>query len=114
MRSKLSEMPCRKLSSVCRRERARMPLLRQLEFVSVGQALRLPPPNPATEAVALQSRGGDARLEATAREILSSFGARKLASELRVEWNSRLKTCAGRADYRQKRICLNPKLREHP
>ena len=93
-----------------------MPLLRQLEFISVGQALSLPPPDPATEAVALQSRGVDAELdvEATAREILRSLGATKLASELRVEWNARLKTCAGRADYRSRLISLNPQLVHHP
>ena len=91
-----------------------MPLLRQLEFVSVGQALRLPTSSPATEAVALQPPGSDVRLEATARAILSLLGARKLARELRVEWNSRLKTAAGRADYRHKLISLNPRLFEHP
>ena len=91
-----------------------MPLLRQLEFISVGQALRLPPPDPATEAVAVPSRGLDVGLEATAREILRSLGATKLASELRVEWNARLKTCAGRADYRSRLISLNPQLVHHP
>ena len=89
-----------------------MPLLRQLEFISVGQALRLPPPDPATEAVAVPSRGLD--VEAAAREILRSLGATKLASELRVEWNARLKTCAGRADYRSKLISLNPQLVHNP
>ena len=82
-----------------------MPLLRQLEFVFeksglVGRALRLPNP-----AVALQT---------TARELLRSLGADRIANELGVEWNSRLKTAAGRADYRQKLIFLNPQLVEHP
>jgi SprT protein len=31
-----------------------------------------------------------------------------------VEWNSRLKTAAGRADYRQKLVSLNPRLFEYP
>jgi SprT protein len=94
-----------------------MPLLRQLEFafqIVVGQALRLPNPGTATGAVALQSRGRDVRLEANAKEILRALGATKLAGELRVEWNSRLKTAAGRADYRQKLISLNPRLSEYP
>jgi SprT protein len=94
-----------------------MPLLRQLEFASqmvVGRALRLPNPEMATGAVALQSRGRDVRLEANAKEILRALGATKLAGEVRVEWNSRLKTAAGRADYRQKLISLNPRLSEYP
>jgi SprT protein len=102
-----------------------MPLLRQLEFAfrstdilsveqpgvspgkltSVGQALRLPNPGPATGAVALQS---------TARDLLRSFGAARIADDLRVEWNSGLKTAAGRADYHEKLISLNPRLIEHP
>jgi predicted SprT family Zn-dependent metalloprotease len=52
-------------------------------------------------------------LETTARELLNSLGAKRIATELRVEWNSRLQTAAGRADYRQKLISLNPRLVEH-
>ncbi len=74
------------------------------EFVSVGQALRLPNSDTATEAVALQS---------TARNLLRAQGATRIASELRVEWNPRLKTAAGRADFREKLISLNPRLIEH-
>jgi len=105
-----------------------MPSLRQLEFAFeqfairvvetretiVGQALRLPVPKTATGAVALQLRGRYAALEKVARELLCSLGADRIASELRVEWNSRLQTAAGRADYREKLISLNPRLIEHP
>ncbi|HEX4637965.1 MAG TPA: SprT-like domain-containing protein [Chthoniobacterales bacterium] len=52
-------------------------------------------------------------LERQARELLRSLGADKLAREIRVEWNPRLKTCAGRADYREKLISLNPLLQNH-
>jgi predicted SprT family Zn-dependent metalloprotease len=75
----------------------------------VGQPLRLPicsPPvrlGPATDALALQS---------LARELLRALGAEKLAREVQVEWNPRMRTCAGRADYREKLISLNPLLRE--
>jgi SprT protein len=102
-----------------------MPLLRQLEFrfrstdilslgqpgvslgelTAVGQALRPPDPETATEAVALQS---------IARELLRSLGATRIANDLRVEWNPQLKTAAGRADYHEKLISLNPRLIEHP
>ncbi len=111
-----------------------MRLLRQLEFsfrnteivpvplpggsagesIDVGQALRLPSSNSATEAVALQFRGRDVSLEVKACVLLRSLGATRLARIIRVEWNARLKTCAGRADYRSKLILLNPQLLYHP
>jgi SprT protein len=105
-----------------------MPLLRQLEFafeqfatiVSVGQggvvaqALRLLNSETATGAVALQFRRRDLDLETKARELLRAHDANRIATQLRVEWNSRLKTAAGRADYSQKLISLNPRLSEHP
>ena len=108
--------------------RANMPLLRQLEFafeqfatrvfpgrnVVVGQALRLPHRETATDAIAPQSCGRDAKLETKARELLRSLGANRIAKEIRIEWNPRLKTAAGRADYRHKLISLNPQLLEHP
>jgi SprT protein len=106
-----------------------MPSLRQLEFAFqtvaaslwdasgvaiVGQPLRLPSGGSAGEAPALQSEQRDLALELQARELLRSLGANRIATELRVDWNSRLKTAAGRADYRQKSISLNPRLVEHP
>jgi predicted SprT family Zn-dependent metalloprotease len=94
-----------------------MRLLRQLEFAFqtvVGQALRLPNSKTATEAVAQHFGGKNVDLERRARELLCSCGAMRIARELRVEWNSRLQTAAGRADYRQKLISLNPQLFEHP
>jgi SprT protein len=87
-----------------------MRLLRQLEFVAVGQALRLPRLNLATEAVVLQARGRDVALEAKACELLRSLGAMHPAGLIRVQWNSRLKSAAGRADFREKLISLNPRL----
>ena len=100
-----------------------MPSLRQLEFefrstnllfvrppgVSPGElinesACKMPAGHTAETAVLLK----------TARELLRSLGAKRIATELRVECNSRLKTAAGRADYRQKLISLNPRLVEHP
>ena len=91
-----------------------MRLLRQLEFVLIGQALRLPKSEPASDALSLQFQGLDPDLERQARELLRTNGANRIAMELRVEWNSRLKTAAGRADCRQKLISLNPRLLEHP
>lgn len=52
----------------------------------------------------------DVCLESLARELLRTLGANELARKIRVEWNPRLKTCAGRADYREKLVSLNPLL----
>jgi SprT protein len=85
-----------------------MPLLRQLEFSfrNVAESLR--------DASPFAHRSGRIELETHARELLRSLGAARIGNELRVEWNLRLKTAAGRADYRQKLISLNPRLLEHP
>jgi predicted SprT family Zn-dependent metalloprotease len=57
--------------------------------------------------------GRDQALESQARELLRSLGANQLAREVHVEWNPRMRTAAGRADYREKLISLNPLLRDH-
>ena len=87
-----------------------MPSLRQLEFAFQTVAASL------WDASRFAQRSGyeTSDLEAKARQLLRSLGAKRIATELRVEWNSRLKTAAGRADYRQKLISLNPRLVEHP
>jgi predicted SprT family Zn-dependent metalloprotease len=100
-----------------------MPLLRQLEFafrstdiLSVGQ----PGVSPGESVIELAGKmpasptAETAVLLRIARELLSANGAARIAAELRVEWNSRLKSAAGRADYRQKLISLNPRLSEYP
>jgi SprT protein len=95
-----------------------MRLFKQLEFLVVGHALRLPVRagqavnRTASDALALQLRGRDHALEEKSKNLLRELGAAKLAREIRVEWNPRLKTAAGRADFRQKLISLNPLLRD--
>ncbi len=121
-----------------------MPLLRQLEFAfrstgilsasrtnsSCGEPVGRPgvPPGefviesagspqrvrPAAEKMPDGPTAETAVLLQTARELLRALGAARIATELCVEWNSRLKTTAGRADYRRKLISLNPRLFEHP
>jgi SprT protein len=90
--------------------RANMPSLRQLEFAFRTVAASL------WDASRFAQRSGykASDLEKKARQLLRSLGAKRIATELRVEWNSRLKTAAGRADHRQKLISLNPRLVEHP
>jgi len=57
--------------------------------------------------------GRDFGLEGKARRILEELGASELASALQVEWNARLFSAAGRADFRRQLISLNPRLHEH-
>jgi SprT protein len=97
-----------------------MPLLRQLEFafrtgVGIADRGRFGAAQVAgVTAPGYNNAKPNLNLEATARELLRSLGAARIAGQLRVEWNSRFKTAAGRADYRQKLISLNPRLIEHP
>jgi predicted SprT family Zn-dependent metalloprotease len=57
--------------------------------------------------------GRDFALEAKAQEMLREVNAHELGLEVRVEWNARLFSAAGRADSRRKIVSLNPRLREH-
>jgi SprT protein len=57
--------------------------------------------------------GRDSELEGKAREMLRTLAASELAGSVQVEWNARLFSAAGRADFRRKLISLNPRLREH-
>jgi SprT protein len=99
-----------------------MPLLRQLEFAfgrTAVAAIADPGPlgaflNAGVTAPGYNNAERNLDLEEAARALLRANGADRIANELRVEWNSRLKTAAGRADYRQKLISLNPRLVEHP
>lgn len=79
-----------------------------------GFAGRIPAVPPAETEMTQLLRGADSALEEKARTLLRANGAGRIATEIRVEWNSRLKTCAGRADYRQRLISLNPQLIHHP
>jgi SprT protein len=66
-----------------------------------------------TTASTFLKRGRDAVLEGEARTLLVSLGAESLAAKVRVEWHSRLRTCAGKADTVKSLILLNPRLRDH-
>jgi SprT protein len=57
--------------------------------------------------------GRDFELERKAREMLEALDASELASSVHVEWNARLFSAAGRADFRRTLVSLNPRLREH-
>jgi SprT protein len=89
-------------------------LLRQLEFVFGKSAIAVAASPCDASRFAQRSDYGASDLEAKARESLRFLGAAKIASELHVEWNPRLKTAAGRADCRRKLILLNPRLSEYP
>ena len=97
-----------------------MPLLRQLEFAfrtvaGIADPGHFSAPQDAgVTAPGYNNAKPNLNLEETARELLCSLGAARIANDLRVEWNSRLKTAAGRADYPEKLISLNPRLLEYP
>ena len=99
-----------------------MPLLRQLEFAfrSISVAGIADPgrlgdfKDAGVIAPGYSGAEQNLDLEATARDLLRAHGAARIANDLRVEWTSRLKTAAGRADYHEKLISLNPRLFEHP
>ena len=98
-----------------------MRLFKQLEFIfretdSLTKRLHRPP-LPQGEGLGEGTskrfrRSRDVDLESKARNLLRELGAAKLAREIRVEWNPRLRSAAGRADFRQKLISLNPLLRD--
>src|SRR5947207_7245704 len=73
--------------------------LKQLEFVFQRSTIHL-------------RAGRDVDLELQARGLLRQFSADKIAREIRVEWNPRMRSAAGRADFREKLIWLNPLLRD--
>lgn len=93
-----------------------MPLLRQLEFafqtITAPQWHATRRSNPDRLAQQNGHRNDDVQIKAS--ELLHSLGAGRIAKELRVEWNSHLQTAAGRADYHEKLISLNPLLAEYP
>lgn len=57
--------------------------------------------------------GRDFALEQKARTIFQALDAPELAKSVEVEWNARLCSAAGRADFRRKLVSLNPRLHEH-
>src|SRR5437762_3608562 len=120
-KSKRLETRCEKSLIAWRRERAPMPSLRQLEFAfrsidilsasrtdsSGGESVGQPGVSSATARIHRSEPSelaGKMSAELTAetaalqkaRELLRPLGAARIANELRVEWNPRLKTAAGR------------------
>jgi predicted SprT family Zn-dependent metalloprotease len=99
-----------------------MPLLRQLEFAfrtravaGIGDPGRVyTSRDTGVTDPGYNNVDRNPSLETKARSLLRANGGGRIANELRVEWNLRLKTAAGHADYRQKLISLNPRLSEHP
>jgi SprT protein len=88
-----------------------MRLLRQLELGFRNKAAAgIDDPGSAINDRGNNKKDRHLDLEETARELLHANGASRIAREIRVEWNPRLKTCAGRADYRSRLISLNPRL----
>ena len=71
---------------------------RQLEF-----CFETPVVSPLPSAAALHER---------AVSLLLGLGAENLAARLRVDWNDRMRTIVGRADFQRCLILLNSALRK--
>jgi len=82
----------------------------KLEDSSACQQLDFVFPTSAPSLVVL---GRDPKLEAQSRELLRALDAVELADAVRVEWNARLFSAAGRADSRRNLVSLNPRLHDH-
>lgn len=72
----------------------------QLEFTLASPVPARPP-------------GRDRALETLARDLLLQHGATALAARVVVEWSARLRTAAGRAQYRAACVLLNCRLCAH-
>jgi SprT protein len=70
-------------------------------------------PTSARERRPIHLRKRDHALEFKARELLRALGADELATKIRVEWNPRMRSAAGRADFPDKLISLNPLISDH-
>src|SRR5438270_9254658 len=100
-----------------------MPLFRQLELNLAAQVaardLSTAAERSCVEAGLVQTDpaqlpdGRDPHLEQESSALLRVNGAMLLAPVVRVVWDKRLKSCAGRADFKAKLITLNPLLIHH-
>ena len=93
-----------------------MLLFKQLEFIldrTLQAAALFASPESSRPSGRIQNSGRDPALEARARAILRQLGAVAAAGNVQVEWNHRLRTCAGRANSVRSVISLNPRLLEH-
>lgn len=82
-------------------------LLRQINLLPRAAAT---PAKPRHRRAASLRR--DPILEEVARVLVAQVGCRRLAKEVSVSWNPRMRTTAGVACYRTKQVILNPKLIE--
>lgn len=57
--------------------------------------------------------GRDRALEDLSAMLLRRAGAARIAESVRVQWSRRLRSAAGRADFRTFTVTLNPLLHEH-
>ena len=80
---------------------------RQMEL-TWGRKPRAVPPSPSRTSTT-KTDGG---LTEWCRETAASLGLPELSRRVRVGWNSRMQTTAGRAWWPDRLIELNPKLKE--
>jgi predicted SprT family Zn-dependent metalloprotease len=83
-------------------------LMRQLSLLPQRAAT----PRPQRSSRTSKNLRRDPILEEVARVLLRQAGCRRLANEVSVSWNPRMRTTAGLACYRTKMVILNPRLVE--
>ena len=66
----------------------------------------------ASEAKSTSAGGVDEEQTIECAELLRGLGLKTLADQVKVVWNSRMRTTAGRAFWPEAKIELNPKLEE--
>ena len=86
------------------------------ELVAIARKPALAPAQtpliPAAKKPACRPAENGNDLEKTAHSLLLALGEKELATQVRVNWNPRMRSTAGMAYPRQNLITLNPRLRE--
>jgi len=88
-----------------------MSLSRQLDFLFRLTSTKSKPQPPPQQTEIPSTANRDARLEATARELLRALQCEELAERVRVRWNPRMRSTAGTALAAKNLVTLNPRLR---
>ena len=85
---------------------------RQMKFNFLETPVSRVPADQSLRTKKTDLSGLDSKLTQLCIEVLGGLNLRKLEKRVTVEWNARMRSCAGRAFWPQGKIQLNPKLIE--
>src|SRR5256885_504092 len=115
-RTKISDAPGQKMLPPLRAWQRRLGLFRRLCSERMRNAARKQSPFRQLEfffdARVISPLPSAPELQDRARSLLRGLDAGVLTDHVRVEWNERMRTTVGRADFRRCLISLNPALQE--